>query len=303
MSTLLRHLFLNNPMSLEATRVGRRFLRTGGDTGRALNYTVLTILGLLYVWLLFAVLRYREDMSEMMLQMELGILTLAVPASVYAAVSGEREKLTWDALIMTRLSPGQIIAGKLLWRVLMILGVMALFVPPLLLCHYSGGAWSDGGTRRPDYHAGAVMQAQAVIFGWSLMLCGFSLWVSAKTKRAITTLSLITVALLAFLALVPMLVSLFGGRVGYLSDGASPLEMFGSLLVHLNPFYEINALRTWGIEHAWGDMDAWRNLGVSSALPALYGGAALLLLTGAWRTLRGLEVPTAGRAPKGEQRP
>jgi hypothetical protein len=32
--SLFRHLVLDNPMTLEATRVWRRFVRSGGDTGK-----------------------------------------------------------------------------------------------------------------------------------------------------------------------------------------------------------------------------------------------------------------------------
>lgn len=290
MLSLWNHLVIDNPMSLEAVRVGRRFLRTGGDTGKAVNYTVIGILGVLYVWLLLTILRYREDMSTMLLMFELIILTLAVPASLYGAVSAEREKLTWDSLIMTRLTPTQIIAGKLGWRVLLIVGVMALFQIPILVCHFAAGMFSSAptmSTPNVEMALGKITAAQSMIFGWSLFLASLSFFASTKSRRPITTLSILTVGLLAFLALIPLLVSVFGGNAEWHGNDFAPLTVVGSLLVHLNPYYQMAAL----LAPNSAQDDLWRAVGLNGAMPVVYGIGAVVLLIASRQTLRGLEAP------------
>ncbi|MBC8101797.1 MAG: ABC transporter permease subunit [Cytophagales bacterium] len=312
-STLLRALFQDNPMALEGTRVWRRFLRTGGETGRAVNVVVIGLFSILYLWLLGTILHYGEDWSGGLLYLEAILLTLAVPASMYAAVSGERERLTWDSLLMTRLSPGQIVIGKLLWRVAFIGGILLLFLPLLLLCHFMPGHARPDSTgyvvRDADYTLAQMGYAQALLFSWALALASFCLWVSTKTKRSITTLAVATVSLLSFLVLVPMLTALFGGKCELLArdhdystsysyqarleSGYAPLAVLSTGLIHLNPFYQLYSLSYEDDLFSTSSLkqDAWRIWGLNDVMPLIYFGASGLFLLGAWRTLQTLEAP------------
>ena len=288
-TSLIRHLVLDNPMTLEAIRVWRRFIRSGGDTGKGVNLTAICVLAVLYLWLLAAILRYREDMSAPILILELVLLTLIVPGSMYAAVSGERERLTWDGLIMTSLSPGQIVVGKLLWRVAFILGIVALFVPPLLLCHYATGLMSGERNVRDAYKLSELFLAQGIIVTWSFLLAGLSLMVSTRTKRAVTTLAIVTITLLSFLVLVPMLVNLFGGNNGWRVTDA-PLKQLGSLLLHLHPAISFLDVLD-GQDSVYGPADIWVNNNGERFIPWIYLGGAFACTIGAWKTLKGLEEP------------
>jgi hypothetical protein len=291
-SSLLRHLVLDNPMTLEATRVWRHFLRSGAETGSRGSIINIGLLALLYLWLLVAIVRYREDMSAVLLILEAALLTLIVPGSMYAAVSGERERLTWDGLIMTSLTPGQIVIGKLVWRVALIVAVAALYLPPLLLSHFFALGLSTG---RPDYSLGDLFIAQGLNMAWGLLLAGFSLWVSTRTKRTVTTLAIVTITLLNFLFLVPMLLALFGGHSRW-SLFDPPLLQLGSLLQHLNPLDGLTTLsRTFadGLPSPGADVqrDLWVDNHSVYLVPWIYLGAAFACILGAWKTLRGLEEP------------
>lgn len=278
----LRTLVFDNPMLFEATRVARRFVRTGGDTGRAVNFTVLGILVIVYLWLLAAIVRWREDMSAMFLIFEALVFTLGVPASMYAAVSGEREKLTWDALLMTRLTPAQVVAGKLLWRVALVFAISLLFLPPLLLGHAYG--------KHEQYSLSGLIQAQAALTAWGLLLAAFSLYVSACTRRGVTTLSLLSGSLLGFLIVVPGLFALFGGDPAIKSG--TPLEYVGALFVHLNPVYRLVDLADdYHVDFLfWRDL-LGRDIGVDSALPLLYTLGAAVFTKLSWKRLKGMELP------------
>ncbi len=286
-----RHLILDNPMTLEGARFWRRFLRTGGDTGRAVNATILVLLGVFYLWLMFAIVHFQEDLSQPILALELALLTLIVPASLYASVSGEREKLTWDALILTRLTPAQIVVGKLLSRLALIGGVQVLTAPLLLLSHLCA-------KRNVEYAGSALVVSQIDLFLWSLLLAGFSLWISTRTKRSVTTLALITSALLTFLVLLPSLIFLFGANTGNNSPEevrweSTPLQQLSAFLLHLHPLSVL--FGDLARQHSYQPGDLWYLEKLFNTTPWAYGMGALLCLFGAWHALRGMEIARRSR--------
>lgn len=304
LSHLYRLYVADNPMAQEGARALRRFARAGGggaaagqgaDATRSVNIAILALLGLLYLWLLVLIVRSGEDMSQGVLFLELLLVTLVVPASLYAAISGERERLTWDALILTRLTPGQILVGKLLWRLGIVAGIALLFLPPLLFSHYAPFLshlrnTGYGLSRGADYSLGELALMQGGILGWAFLLSGFTLWVSARTRRSVTSISLVAVAVFAFVVLVPALASLFTGPTNTLPpyilrlDGP-PLSRLVAVLIHANPVEGITHLLHNGY---YAGADQWPAHGLDAALPGGYAAVGFLCLLGAWRELRGL---------------
>jgi hypothetical protein len=281
-TSLIRYLIVDNPMTFETTRVMRRFLRSNGDTSRNVNLIILGLLAVMYLWVHAAILRYREDMSSILISLELIALTLGVPASMYAAISGERERLTWDSLIMTPLSPSRILVGKLLWRVLLIGIVMALFTSPILLGHSMA-------RYKADMTLGVLFHAQGIIGTWSIFLACFSLWVSTKTKRTATTLSLLSASLLGFLALTPTLFLLFNGTVETSYPWRqTPLNLLGSLLVHFNPFYAVLSVTA---SASYVHNDFLRDMGFFNALPYFFLLGAAMCLYSTLKVLARMGLP------------
>ncbi len=280
---ILRELVWENPMLSEGVRVGRRFVRSGGDTGKAVNYAVLGLIAFFYVWVLLAIVRWGEDMTMGLLLFELTVLTLVVPASIYGAIAGERERATWEALILTRLTPAQIIAGKILWRVVIIGVIAALLSLPMIL--------SQAVSRHPaEVTADVLLRGQALVFSWGLLLCAFGLWVSAKSRRGVTAIAVIVGALLAALLLVPMLFAMFGASMDYVRSGRA-LDLIGSLYINLNPFYALIRLNRYG----GGPTTAGKTFSAGSALvwllPVLYLIGGVIFLYGTHRSLQRLEEP------------
>jgi hypothetical protein len=270
-------------MNFEATRTLRRLIRFNGEANRGMSATIVLLILLLYAWILATILSSRDDMSIPLLLSELVVLSLVVPASMYAAISGERERLTWDALILTRLSAGRILAGKLLWRLVLIAGTLALFAVPIFLGHAMA-------VYRPEFATTALVEAQAVVAAWSIFLAAFSLWVSAKTRRSVTSLSLVAAALLAFTVLVPIVVALFGGEVAIPAFAdVSPMERLGSLLVHLHPMCGVMPSGAW--MGPSGENDALLKAGWIAVLPAIYLLGAAVCLAGTLKALRRLGMP------------
>lgn len=312
LSNTLKELLWENPMTLEATRTLRRSLRSGSNNEnpyatRNLNRFLVGTLGFLYLWTMFGIVRSGENISIYLLTAELVLLTLVVPCSLYGAIAVEREKLTYESLIMTRLSPAQIVCGKLWWRVGLILGVMGLFVPLLVASHLCGRRLDT-----QDFTASQLVWAQVQIFAWGVCLAAFSLWVSAKSKKGITALLGIVAALLTFLVMVPLLFALFGGftsnmpQVGAFdftnnqeinSYGRLAVLILASNLVYtLNPFVMMASLP--GDFSNGSTYSIWHMLGVNYWGVVIFIGMAAGFIRSSIKILRGLEMPVAEKVRK-----
>ncbi len=291
MSSILNELVTDNPMLGEATRVGRRFMRSGGDTGRVVNYVIAGLLGVFYLWFLVGIFQIRENLAGPILMFELVLVTLIIPASIYGAISGERERATWEALILTRLTPAQIIAGKIFWRLLLLGALAAILLVPMLLSESVSAR-----TMGSDLNLGELFIGQLLVLCWGVFLCASGLWVSALTKRSVTTIAILIGGLLFLLLLLPVLLSMFDTRMDYVRAD-HPMDFIGSLLLHVNPFYALGQL-------GQSDNAAYRNNGESgfdlfSGVSAIVfpllaytlGTALFLLLT--HRALKRLEEPQA----------
>ncbi|MBC8136559.1 MAG: hypothetical protein H8F28_11785 [Fibrella sp.] len=314
----LRELLWDNPMTLEATRTLRHSLRSGNNSEnpyatQKLNRFLLGTLGFLYLWILLGIVRANESISFYLLMGELFLLTLVVPCSLYGAIALEREKQTYESLIMTRLTPAQIVCGKLWWRLGLILGIMALFMPLLIASHLNEPRHTTGITT-PQ-----LIWTQVVIFSWCVFIGAFSLWVSAKSKKGITALMGIIATLIAFLIMVPLLLSLFGGTGSVISPRDPLMHDFRAdadynqsfidfyrrklvlmlafgLVYALNPFWMVmNLPRTvdYALHSNITTDEYWRMLGVNYWGIAVFAVLAVVFIRAAIKILRGLEMPVA----------
>ena len=230
-----RELVLDNPMLGEAHREMRRLLRTARAMGRGRMVAIGLIL-ILYVWLIYEACvnsstGVGEDGASLVcLYVELVIVTLVIPGSTYGAISGERERSTWDALVLTRLTPAQIVAGKLLWRLRTFACVSAFTLPLLIPCVFSD-------LRRFFPSCGVVILSQVLIGCWVLLLATFTLWVSSITARSIASLAVTGVTLLMYLLMIPGLNAALSATIG-----AYPYETASWFIAGLNPFAELATL-------------------------------------------------------------
>lgn len=232
MNSGLGRLFVTNPIYEEATRACRKFFRAAGGPGMGMAYAGIIFIALLYFWILAEIVMNPGGWTALILFIQLTIVTLAMPISIYGAVAGERERSTWEALILTRLTPGQIVVGKIAWRLVGLLILMGIFLVPLLVGSF-GHSPLDG--------AGALLfKAELMTFAWGFVLCAFGLWVSTNTRHSVTSAALIFITLLAVLALIPALLSMFGGASFGNADFADNYPVWA--LMHINAFYAMNSL-------------------------------------------------------------
>lgn len=226
MRSSFANLVTDNPMMDEAKRETRRMLRTSATFGRGGLVITIGIIALIYLWLIVQTFITHEDGTPFYIYIELVLVTLAMPGSIYGAVSGEREKSTWDALILTRLTPGQIVAGKLIWRMRILAAIAVLMIVPVIVCRLGAHAFQTDGN--------AVIISQLLIGLWGVLLSCFGLWVSCITKRSIATLTIISVTLFGLLLGLPALYQMSMGMAH--NYWALRHDPFNNLMISINPF-------------------------------------------------------------------
>lgn len=236
MLNTLKRIFINNPMLDESLRFRRKYLRAEGDLYKVIVFFVIAF----YIMVLYLIARGASELVLPICYVELTVITILLPLTVYGAISEEREKGTWVALILTRLSSAQIVAGKLLWRLGILVGLMLL--------HYIA-AWvsilnSDPFGYNYTYHEldpieiarihsrelSQLNYMQLPIFTFGCLITSFGLFVSSRTNRSITSIGVIIGVMLFMLAFIPAIMStIFGG-----GDNAG--------LLYFHPFGLINEI-------------------------------------------------------------
>ncbi|HEY3266230.1 MAG TPA: hypothetical protein VGM37_04840 [Armatimonadota bacterium] len=280
MTVNLRDLYRENAMMDEGGRVVRRFFRTGADTGKGLNYVIIGLVALFYVWFCAMIVRSHEDMSMDISLFQMVVMTMILPATVFTAISGERERSTWDALALTRLTPGQILAGKLGWRIALVLILMAVFAGPVWLSHMSGVH-----NVHPGLH---VALAQVNLLTWFVLVVCLGLFVSANTKRSVTSVAVLYAVLLFTLILIPILISMFDLHTE-ISRVEDVMDVFAWLYTKLHPFITLDALSQNAAWSNQGDhMEPWSPVQWATILPGFYVAQAAFLLYLTHRSLKRL---------------
>ena len=297
--SLLRELFADNPMLDEAIRARRRFRRGGASAGPALYYAVIGLIVLAYVWSIVAIIHSQSNVTEEMCYFELIIVTLAMPLSLYATIAGEREKATWEALVLTRLTPGQILAGKLTWRITTLLTLLLILLLQIII----------GEAIHPVFGFLGTLYGQLLVFTWGIFLGALTLFVSTISKRSVAALGITGITLVVTLLLFPMLVSIFGfGPAAYnYPAGAFNLlswQAFTNYSFHLNPFVALDkvvhgppAAILNGFDYSsGGDYDSFENRFLYFTkfvpiAPVAFIALALSFMALAYRILRKLEAP------------
>jgi len=236
-SSWWREMVTENPMLHEGQREVRRFLRSTAALGRFGPPLMIFVTSSIYLWLLFQTYMGRTDSSIVYCFIELILITLALPGSVYGAISGEREKATWEALILTRLTPAQIIAGKFLWRMRLLALIVAFLVIPVFVSRLSANRFEAA---LPD-----LITAQVLILLWGTLLCSFGLWVSSITNRAIASLTAIAITIFGLLIALPSLYSIFSSMIVTMSSESGARgnsDAIMRLMSSLNPFLVLQPL-------------------------------------------------------------
>jgi ABC-type transport system involved in multi-copper enzyme maturation permease subunit len=196
--------------------------------------------------------------------LQLGLVAFLAPAFSAGAISGEREKQTFDLLLTTPLPPWVIVAGKLLGALAYLLLLVLAGLPLLSLGYLLGGVAPD-----------EVAVAMALLLVTTLTYGAVGLWFSAHLRSTIGATVLAYATILVPLAAIPLAALLTAGLIFPLF-GPNPPAWFlyaGLFLLSLNP------LASGGLTAAW--LGEGKGLGV---IVQEFGQTKLTLLS-PWLTL------------------
>lgn len=186
---------------------------------------------------------------------QITLVLLAAPAATAGAICLDRARGTLTHLMVTDLSDGEIVLGKLAARLVPVFGLVGCALPVMAILTLLGGV-------DPDALVGAFLVTLGVaVFGCSLALV-FSLW-AGKTHEAL----LGTYAVWGLWLLARPMLSMLGGLYG-LSPWLPP-RTFDPFTLAFSPYMRPGSV-------VWGDY--LRFLGVTLSLSAALATLAVLRL-------------------------
>ncbi|MFA4945839.1 MAG: hypothetical protein WC789_14220 [Lentisphaeria bacterium] len=231
--------------NLLANPILRREFRAAARNGKSAAVAAATLLALgallLALWPRTGIFSDANsaEIFSLFLGAELTFMILLTPGFTASSITAERERDTFAMLATSLLTPGEILAGKLVGALGMPLLLLLLTLPITAICALSGGIGLATLLR-----AGAVIAVATLVYG----LLGLA--VSALCRRSYAAL-LITYAGVATLAGATWLPAVL--------MGASPWQPFLLKLRALSPFEALFALQfTESYELAVTGMDAGR---------------------------------------------
>ena len=264
-----QELVTQNPMLIEIHRFRRRFLSFSGSS--ALNGIVLGLSIVCYLGLLMLVFSARGAIPPVALVMvQTFIFVLATPSMLYGAIAGEREKRTWDLLLVAPITQGQIVIGKFIGA-LFALGVgFALFLFPILVTAVEYEMGYGSGTRGTNWWD--LFLSELVSFSFIILVATTTLFFSARTRRGFMALGTVLAALAVFLLVIPIL-----------STVMLPEPLMVDFINFFHPFYVLVKLLATS-ESSGSFIDGGGMNAYSWGLPQVFGYFALSAVFIIWAT-------------------
>src|SRR5207245_411787 len=105
------------------------------------------------------------------------------PVIAANAITREKEQQTWEMLCFTSLHAGEIILGKLMARLILMLGIIVLLLPAAFFCW--GHATLLNTSTAAYANAGKFVITQLVVFISALFYTTFGLFMSWAMKRTL----------------------------------------------------------------------------------------------------------------------
>ncbi|MEI7576439.1 MAG: ABC transporter permease [Armatimonadota bacterium] len=214
-----RYNISQNPMLAEIERFRRKFFSFRGPNVQANGG-----LGLIVVLFLFysIICIYNRGDIEPIAQLSvyLGFALFVIPFMLHATIAGERERRSWDMLLVAPISPSQIVMGKFVAAFLGLLLTFALFmVPVLILAVYY-----------PTMHWDNLLWGIVVVMCQLLSLTALTILISARVKRPLIALAVTIGVVLVFFFFAPMFLSIVDSFTSkYLTSAVYPFSVIAEL--------------------------------------------------------------------------
>jgi ABC-type transport system involved in multi-copper enzyme maturation permease subunit len=217
----IRELTVENPMLVEITRFRRKFLSLGVQN--ASNLMAGIVLTFLVIVINLFVLSLRGSMPPVaIIYLQTTLYTIVIPATMYQAIAGEREKRTWDLLLVAPISKAQIVVGKFMASGAAVLSIAAILLIPTIFA----------GVLYERFSILAILTEEIVSIAFGLLVAAITIFFSARAKRGLIALGVTFGVLMLGLVFFPALLS----SVGMGGNEIMPVMLF------LHPFYTISQI-------------------------------------------------------------
>ena len=140
------HLITNNPVfhkeTLAQKRVQEKKQATTRTTERALGGMALAGLYIGFFYIIAKILEIQSPMDRtapgwalhsFLMVIQFLVMVLALPLQAATLITQEREKMTWNALLLSRLSPLQILVGKGAAALRPLLATLTVLLPAIVI--------------------------------------------------------------------------------------------------------------------------------------------------------------------------
>ena len=224
--TWWEELITKNPMMAEVTRFRKRFLSFRGSSV-AINGGIGIVL-VLYALFAMTCVYYRGDIDPIILLMFFtGLMLFVIPLMLHASIAGERERRSWEMLLVAPITHGQIIVGKFAGAIAGLSMAFGLYLVPVLI---DAAFHSD--TRFLSLVLGIL-----TVLAQGASLIAMTLLISSRVKRPLIALAVSIGVVMVYFFFVPGLIGTMSSFTGRFFTGVvSPFEVLRRLDVNLTRY-------------------------------------------------------------------
>jgi ABC-type transport system involved in multi-copper enzyme maturation permease subunit len=206
-------LISDNPMMIETKLFFRKFFGAHAIANTLAIVAIATLLSLLIGLLYVYEIPYVGPAIA-----ALAVLTLVIPILLHGAIAGERERRSWEMLLVAPITNAQIVIGKFAGSAQAILVIVGAFAVAIVIADFPRG----------DRLASAPVVI-GVVLTFALLVAGFTMLISSFSKRSITAISVVYGCMFFALVVLPALITASSPR----SD---------EFALYLNPFFAVGQI-------------------------------------------------------------
>lgn len=208
--TLFESLVTRNPMTVEIRRAARRYLTFSNSNG---TVTFGLLLGIIFYAILFlTVVNLRGEFHpKIVLGIHLFVAALVAPMTLHASIAGERERRSWDMLMVAPVTHAQVVVGKLLGGLAVQAAIaVALLLPTLVAAVTYAG--NDGSSLY------GLLRLELVILATGAFCSALTMLVSARVKRGFVALGVSFTLLVLLFGFLPTILGVVGSGAPGMTD-------------------------------------------------------------------------------------
>jgi ABC-type Na+ efflux pump permease subunit len=219
LASLWKSLITNNPMMAEVGRFRKRYLTFSGPT-TTINGGLGLILILYGVFAISCVYNRGDTEPIGLLHIFLVFSLFTIPLLLHATIAGERERRSWDMLLVAPITPAQIIVGKFVAATLGVSTAFGIFMIPVVIdaIYYEQTNWVS------------LFFGSIIVLLQVASVTALTILVSSRVKRPLTALGVVLATVMIYFMFAPIVIGNFSGFLGTtMITALSPFGMIVSL--------------------------------------------------------------------------